>query len=87
MVFEADRFDAARFFRADRTDNAEIIATAESPRLEPGDAVYFHCNTLHSTGRNFSNAVKFSLVYTYRGQSNAPQEGTRSASKAEVPLD
>jgi phytanoyl-CoA hydroxylase len=87
MTFEPDRFDSARFFRPDHADSAEIISTAESPRLEPGDAVYFHCNTLHSAGRNLSNAVKFSLVYTYHGQSNAPKEGTRSASKAEVPLD
>jgi phytanoyl-CoA hydroxylase len=87
MVFEPDRFDSARFFRADHAESAEIIATAESPRLEPGDAVYFHCNTLHSAGRNLSNAVKFSLVYTYHGQSNAPKQGTRSASKAEVLLD
>ena len=86
-VFEPDRFDGARFFRADLADSAEILATAESPRLEPGDAVYFHCNTLHSAGRNLSNAVKFSLVYTYHGRSNAPKAGTRSASKAEVPLD
>jgi phytanoyl-CoA hydroxylase len=87
MAFEPDRFDSARFFRTDRADSTELIATAESPRLEPGDAVYFHCNTLHSAGRNFSDAVKFSLVYTYHGKSNAPMEGTRSASRAEVPLD
>jgi|HubBroStandDraft_1064217.scaffolds.fasta_scaffold00556_10 phytanoyl-CoA hydroxylase len=87
MVFEPDRFDEARFFRTDRPDGVEIIATAESPRLQPGDAVYFHCNTLHSAGRNISNAVKFSLVYTYHGQSNAPKAGTRSASKAEVAVD
>jgi phytanoyl-CoA hydroxylase len=86
MVFEPDRFDSAKFFRADRADSAEIIATAESPRLEPGDAVFFHCNTLHSAGRNLSNAVKFSLVFTYHGQSNAPKAGTRSTSKAEVLL-
>ena len=87
MVFEPDRFDEARFFRADRADSAEIIATAESPRLEPGDAVYFHCNTLHSAGRNLSNAVKFSLVYTYHGRSNVPKAGTRSASKPEILLE
>jgi phytanoyl-CoA hydroxylase len=86
MVFDADRFDEARFFRADRADNAEIIRTTESPRLAPGDAVFFHCNTLHSAGKNRSDAVKFSLVYTYRGRSNAPKAGTRSASKPEVEL-
>ncbi len=86
MAFDADRFDEAKFFRADRGDNAEIIRTAESPRLAPGDAVFFHCNTLHSAGQNLSDAVKFSLVYTYHGRSNAPRAGTRSASKSEVEL-
>ena len=85
-LFDADRFDDAKFFRSDRADNAEIIRGAESPRLAPGDAVFFHCNTLHSAGKNLSGAVKFSLVYTYHGRSNAPQPGTRSASKPEVEL-
>ena len=86
MSLAADRFDAAKFFRADHPANAELIRTAESPRLEPGDAVFFHCNTLHSAGTNLSPAVKFSLVYTYHGQSNAPLPGTRSASRPEVSL-
>lgn len=82
----ADRFDGAKFFRTDRADNAEIIRAAVSPHLAPGDAVFFHCNTLHSAGKNLSNAVKFSLVYTYHGRSNAAMPGTRSASKSEVEL-
>jgi phytanoyl-CoA hydroxylase len=86
MAFDADRFDDAKFFRTDRADNAEIIRTVESPRLAPGDAVFFHCNTLHSAGKNRSTAVKFSLVYTYHGGSNAPKAGTRSASRPEVDL-
>jgi phytanoyl-CoA hydroxylase len=86
MVLDADRFDEARFLRAERADNAEIIRGAESPRLAPGDAVFFHCNTLHSAGKNLSDAVKYSLVYSYHGRSNAPKAGTRSASKPEVEL-
>jgi phytanoyl-CoA hydroxylase len=86
MVFNANRFDAAKFFRADLAANAEIIRTAESPRLAPGDAVFFHCNVLHSANRNLRDAVKFSLVYTYHGRSNAPKVGTRSTSKPEVEL-
>ena len=86
MAFDADRFDEAKFFRTDRADNAEIIRAADSPRLAPGDAVFFHCKTLHSAGKNRSNAVKFSLVYTYHGRSNAPMAGTRSSSKSEVEL-
>jgi phytanoyl-CoA hydroxylase len=87
MSFDSDRFDESKFFRADRADNAEIIRTAVSPRLAAGDAVFFHCNTLHSAGKNLSDAVKFSLVYTYHGRSNAPKAGTRSASKRAVELN
>ncbi len=86
MAFEPDRFDAAKFFRVDRDDNARIIETAESPHLAPGDAVFFHCNTLHSAGKNLSASVKFSLVYTYHGRGNAAKPGTRSASKPDVDL-
>ncbi len=86
MAFDSDRYDEAKFFRADRADNAAIIRGAESPRLEAGDAVFFHCNTLHSAGKNLSDAVKFSLVFTYHGGSNAPKAGTRSASRPEIRL-
>jgi phytanoyl-CoA hydroxylase len=85
-AFDADRFDDAKFFRADRADNATILRTAESPHLAAGDAVFFHSNTLHSAGKNRSDAVKFSLVCTYHGRSNAAKAGTRSASKAEIAL-
>jgi phytanoyl-CoA hydroxylase len=86
MTFASDRFDAAKFFRADHEANRDVIRDAVSPRLEPGDALFFHCKTLHSAGKNLSEAVKFSLVYTYRGTSNAPRAGTRSASTPDVPL-
>jgi len=86
MAFDAGRFDEARFFRADHADNAAVLQSAESPHLAPGDAVFFHCNTLHSAGKNLSAAVKFSLVYTYYGRSNAPKAGTRSAAKPAVEL-
>jgi phytanoyl-CoA hydroxylase len=87
MQLDEGRFDAAKFFRLDRADNVAIADAAVSPHLEPGDAVFFHCNTLHSAGRNSTEAVKFSLVYTYHGRSNPPEAGTRSASKPEVELD
>jgi phytanoyl-CoA hydroxylase len=86
MKLGADRFDEAKFFRPAPEANREIIRRAVSPRLAPGDALFFHCNTLHSAGRNSSDAVKFSLVFTYHGESNAPRTGTRSASKPEVEL-
>ena len=86
LHFDANQYGAAKFFRTDRPDNAALIGTATSPHLQPGDAVFFHCNTLHSAGKNLSAAIKFSLVFTYHGQSNAPGFGTRSAALAEIAL-
>jgi phytanoyl-CoA hydroxylase len=81
-----ESFDADKFFRTDVPKNAALIQTAVSPRLNAGDAVLFHCNTLHSAGQNQSAAVKLSLVYTYHAADNPPLAGTRSSSKPEVPL-
>jgi phytanoyl-CoA hydroxylase len=86
MALDADQFDAAKFFRADEPRNAALTASAKSPLLEPGDAVFFHAKTLHSAGRNGTDQVKFSLVYTYHAGSNAPLAGSRSASKPELIL-
>ncbi len=86
LALEAARFDDAKFLRADEQRNAALIATAVSPPLEPGDAVFFHAKTLHAAGRNETAQVKFSLVYTYHARSNAPLAGSRSASKPEVEL-
>jgi phytanoyl-CoA hydroxylase len=83
-AFTSERFDQAKFFRSDLEENQEWIRTAVSPELQPGDVVFFHCNTLHSAGKNISDEVKFSLVYTYHGASNVPLPGTRSAAKPEV---
>ena len=86
LAFTSDRFDTAKFFRADLPENTALIRTAVSPALSKGDVVFFHCNTLHSAGKNLSEQVKFSLVYTYRGASNAALPGTRSASRPEIAL-
>jgi len=80
----SERFDDAKFFRSDLPENQALIQTAVSPELNAGDVVFFHCNTLHSAGKNLTNDVKFSLVYTYHGASNVPLPGSRSASKPEV---
>ena len=86
MAIEEQRFDAAKFFRSDLEQNADLIRTAVSPPLAAGDAVLFHCNTLHSAGKNQSDAVKMSLVYSYHGASNRPLPGTRSSAKPDVAM-
>ncbi|MGI4815954.1 MAG: phytanoyl-CoA dioxygenase family protein [Janthinobacterium lividum] len=86
IAFDAERFDADKFFRADMPANQALISRAVSPALQAGDVVFFHCNTLHSAGQNLTEQIKYSLVFTYHGLSNAPQPGTRSTSKPEVLL-
>ena len=86
MTFTSERFDEHKFFRADMPENEALIRTAVSPELDPGDVVFFHCNTLHSAGQNATDEVKFSLVFTYHGASNLPLPGTRSASKPDVAI-
>ncbi|CAN7151990.1 phytanoyl-CoA dioxygenase family protein [Caballeronia sp. dw_19] len=86
LPFTSERFDQAKFFRSDLPENEVLIRSAVSPKLNAGDVVFFHCNTLHSAGKNLTDQVKFSLVYTYRGASNLPLPGTRSASMEDVPL-
>ncbi|WP_260430309.1 MULTISPECIES: phytanoyl-CoA dioxygenase family protein [unclassified Burkholderia] len=87
LMLASNQLDDARFFRADLPENDQELRRAVAPELEPGDVVFFHCNTLHSAGRNHSKQVKLSLVYTYRGQSNVAMLGTRSCSKPEVALN
>jgi hypothetical protein len=39
---------------------------------EPGDAVFFHGNTLHASGPNLSEHSRWSLVMAYNARSNSP---------------
>ncbi|UDG82688.1 phytanoyl-CoA dioxygenase family protein [Candidatus Vallotia lariciata] len=86
LDLSAERFDESKFFRLDTSENVALIRTAISPTLNLGDAIFFHCNTLHAAGKNLSDDIKFSLVFTYHGISNLPVPGTRSAAKSEVLL-
>ncbi|HTS54777.1 MAG TPA: phytanoyl-CoA dioxygenase family protein [Burkholderiales bacterium] len=82
--FAAERLDDALFLRADGVQNQALIATRLTPVLEPGDAVFFHCRTLHAAGSNHTDQSKLSLVFTYHAADNRPLPGTRSAALPSV---
>ena len=42
--------------------------------LETGDAVFFHCNTLHGSGANDSDRSRLMLFSSYNAVSNQPLE-------------
>jgi phytanoyl-CoA hydroxylase len=80
MEFAGDRLDDALFLHTGNPLNQALIAARLTPVLEAGDAVFFHCRTLHSAGSNRAAETKLSLVFSYHAADNQPLPGTRSAS-------
>ena len=72
-------YDAAYFLRQDLESNQEMISSAVAADMSKGDVLFFHCGTLHAAGRNNTEQVKTSLVFTYHARDNQPIAGTRSA--------
>ncbi len=85
-AFAPERLDDRKFLRPDLPANAALIASACTIELAVGDLLLFHCRTFHAAGRNASDAVKLSPVFTYRGGANPPLPGTRSSAYPDIPL-
>ena len=86
LDFEPGQFDASLFLRTDVPENETLLDRAVPVELEAGDVLFFHSRTLHAAGRNASDAIKRSLVFTYRAADNAPIPETRSAVYEDIPL-
>lgn len=86
LQLDRGRLDAALFLRTDLAENAELIEQARVVELEAGDLLFFHSRTFHAAGRNETDRVKRSLVYTYRTRDNAPIPETRSAIYPDIPM-
>ncbi len=79
-----EQLDELDFLKPDHPGNQALFEQGVTPALQPGDVVFFHSGLFHAAGRNASAAVKFSPVFAYHGQSNAPREGTRSGALKSV---
>jgi len=79
-------FDAAMFLRPDLATNKSLIQNAIRVELQSGDVLFFHSKLFHAAGRNLTDEVKYSLVYTYHEASNRPIKDTRSARFPGIPL-
>lgn len=84
--FSSDQFDEDTFFRADIDSNRPFIERAKHLQLNPGDVLFFHCRLLHRASRNYSQDTKYSLVFTYRRDSNMAIKGSRSDNPLDLPL-
>jgi phytanoyl-CoA hydroxylase len=84
MTFAAEQFDTDLFFRPDLADNAGLVEQARPVELSAGDVLFFHCRTLHAASANHADQTKLSVVFTFRGEGNLPDPGSRSASLPEM---
>lgn len=71
------RVDHGRFGDQVGADPVRVRAAQERLELvhvalEPGDALFFHCNTLHASGANTSADPRWSLIMAYNARSNSP---------------
>ena len=79
MQLDPKRLDSDQFLREDREDNAELIDTAITAELAPGDVLLFDAGLFHAAGANTTDERKLSVVTTYYGPDNAPTPNSRSA--------
>ena len=78
------QLDDLDFLRPDIAENQALFAQGMTVELESGDVLFFHSGLFHAAGRNESDTVKVSVAFAYRGDSNLPGEGSRSAAAGDV---
>ena len=54
----------------------EILICADV-EMEPGDALFFHCNLLHRSDQNRSDAPRWSMICCYNAARNDPYKDSR----------
>lgn len=79
LEIDPGRFDASLFLRTDLAENKSLLARAQPVELHRGDVLFFHSRLFHAAGRNLTDDVKLSVVFTYHQSANRPIENTRSA--------
>lgn len=85
-AIDADQLDEKQFLKADFAKNKTLLQQAIEVPLAQGDLLLFHSNLFHAAGRNTTDKIKYSMVFTYRAADNPPNPGSRSTSLPEVLL-
>ena len=56
----------------ERVEQAKNIFKLVYAELNPGDAIFFHCNLLHKSSQNLSENRRWSLICAYNTRENNP---------------
>ena len=86
LELDRGRLDRDLFLRPDLAENRALIEQAVTLELAPGDVLLFSSRLFHAAGRNDTDAIKLSLVFTYHAADNRPIPGTRSAQYPSIAL-
>lgn len=84
--YDPGRLDRDLFLRTDLEENQALLDQAKVVELSAGDVLFFHSQVFHAAGRNMSDQVKTSLVFTYHDADNHPIPATKSSSFPSIPL-
>lgn len=87
IELDRGRLDRDLFLRPEIPANRALLEAQQTVALDPGDVLFFHCRLFHAAGRNDSDALKASLVFTYHAVENRPIPGTRSAQYPSIDLE
>ena len=86
LELDRGRFDRDLFLRPDLPENKVLIRQAREVVMQAGDVLFFHCRAIHAAGKNRSDRVKLSCVFTYHDAGNFPIPGTRADRYPGLPL-
>jgi hypothetical protein len=79
LIGKMDYLDTENFER--RLDHARNALGLVHCEMNAGDAVFFHCNTLHGSASNESNTSRLMLFVSYNAVSNKPIQDAQGANK------
>jgi len=82
-----DALDEAQFLKLDHPDNQWRLESQRLVPLNAGDVLLFSAHCFHAAGKNSTNQAKFSMVYTYHGESTYPLADTHSANRPEITIN
>lgn len=83
---DTNALDEAQFLIEDHPSNIARLTLAKQVDLNAGDCLLFSAHCFHAAGANLTDKRKFSLVYTYHGDTTQSLPNTRSATLPSIKI-
>lgn len=81
---EDEMVDDELFLNVENPKAKEWLEQSIDVELSAGDVLFFHAGLFHAANNNVTDQAKYSLVYSYHGQNNAPLPNSKSTKFEEV---